>query len=229
MQEADMNVACNVGCAENEAAVVLGMMNSGTVQFEKLALDQMDTLYRVARRLTRDVERANDLVQETYLRAFRAKDSFELKEYGIRPWLLRIMQNLHFSRAGREKRQPITMEDGSLEAAELNAMPETAGVPLPINLENLDEQLVHALEGLAVDYQVVLLMWAVDDLTYKEIAHTLDIPIGTVMSRLHRARHKLGEQLRDYAVREGVIRKPSLLNGEPGIGNTREAGEVKGN
>jgi RNA polymerase sigma-70 factor, ECF subfamily len=181
-------------------------MNAPAAQFEQLALDQMDTLYRVARRLTRDQEHANDLVQETYLRAFRAKETFQLKEYGIRPWLLRIMQNLHFSRTGRERRQPISMEDGSLEAADLGGMPETAGVPLPINMENLDDQLVRALDGLATDYQIVLLMWAVDDLTYKEIAHTLDIPIGTVMSRLHRARQKLGEQLRDYALREGVIR-----------------------
>jgi DNA-directed RNA polymerase specialized sigma24 family protein len=102
--------------------------------FEKLALDQMDTLYRVARRLTRDPERANDLVQETYLRAFRAKDGFQLKEYGIRPWLLRIMQNLHFSRAGRERRQPVSVEDGSLEGADLDALPETPGVPMPLNI-----------------------------------------------------------------------------------------------
>lgn len=174
--------------------------------FERLALEQMDTLYRVARRLTRDAERANDLVQETYLRAFRAKEGFQLKEYGIRPWLLRIMQNLHFSRSGRERRQPVAMEDASLEAAELNAIPDAGGVPAPIDVEQLDEELVKALETLPVDYQIVMLMWAVDDLSYKEIAHTLDIPIGTVMSRLHRARQKLGQQLRDYAVSEGVIR-----------------------
>ena len=182
-------------------------MGAGTADgFEKLALDQMDTLYRVARRMTRDADRANDLVQETYLRAFRARDSFELKEYGIRPWLLRIMQNLHFSRSGREQRQPVAMEGASLEAAETDSAPEVGGVPLPINIEDLDEELLAALEVLPVDYQIVLLMWAVDDLTYKQIAHTLDIPIGTVMSRLHRARQKLGEQLRDYAVNEGVIR-----------------------
>jgi RNA polymerase sigma-70 factor (ECF subfamily) len=175
-------------------------------RFEKLALEQMDTLYRVARRLTRDVERANDLVQETYLRAFRARDGFRLKEYGIRPWLLRIMQNLHVSRSGRERRQPLAMEDSSLEAADRGATPETAGVPCPLDLEHLDDELVAALEALPVDYQIVLLMWAVDDLSYKEIAHTLDIPIGTVMSRLHRARQRLGQQLRDYAVSEGVIR-----------------------
>jgi RNA polymerase sigma-70 factor (ECF subfamily) len=185
----------------------LAMTSEGSEQFEKLALDQMDTLYRVARRLTRDPERANDLVQETYLRAFRAKESFELKDYGIRPWLLRIMQNLHFSRSDRERRQPVAVEDASLEAADLDAMPEQPGVPLPINIEDLDDRLVKALDALPVDYQIVLLMWAVDDLTYKEIAHTLDIPIGTVMSRLHRARQKLGEQLRDYARSEGVIRE----------------------
>jgi RNA polymerase sigma-70 factor (ECF subfamily) len=211
MRVADMNFACIEDPAVAVAAT-LGMtavgsdMSETSDNFEKLALDQMDTLFRVARRLTRDGERANDLVQETYLRAFRAKESFQLKEYGIRPWLLRIMQNLHFSRSGRERRQPVAMEDGGLEAADLDAMPETAGVPMPLDIEAMDEQLVRALEGLAVDYQIVLLMWAVDGLTYKEIAHTLDIPIGTVMSRLHRARQKLSEQLREYAVSEGVIR-----------------------
>jgi RNA polymerase sigma-70 factor (ECF subfamily) len=200
MQLAEMMLA-----PEKEGTVV-SKMDSSAKQFERLALEQMDTLYRVARRLTRDTQRAEDLVQETYLRAFRAKDTFELKEYGIRPWLLRIMQNLHFSRSGRERRQPVTMQDGSLEAADLDSLPEQPGVPAPVNVEDLDEHLVRALDALPVDYQIVLLMWAVDDCTYKEIAHTLDIPIGTVMSRLHRARQKLGEQLRDYAVREGVIR-----------------------
>ena len=175
-------------------------------QFEKLALEQMDTLYRVARRLTRDAERADDLVQETYLRAFRARDGFQLKEYGIRPWLLRIMQNLHVSRSGRERRQPLAMEDASLEAADRGGNPETPGMPSPFNLEQMDDELVEALESLPVDYQIVLLMWAVDDLSYKEIAHTLDIPIGTVMSRLHRARQRLGQQLRNYALSEGMIR-----------------------
>ena len=211
MEVADMNFACvedpvaNVAQSFGFCTAAAGMKEASD-DFEKLALDQMDTLFRVARRLTRDGERANDLVQETYLRAFRAKESFQLKEYGIRPWLLRIMQNLHFSRSGRERRQPIAMEDGNLEAADLDALPETVGVPMPLDIEEMDERLVRALESLAVDYQIVLLMWAVDGLTYKEIAHTLDIPIGTVMSRLHRARQKLSEQLREFAVAEGVIR-----------------------
>jgi RNA polymerase sigma-70 factor (ECF subfamily) len=71
----------------------------------------------------------------------------------------------------------------------------------------MDQQLVRAIEGLAAEYQIVLMLWAVDELSYKEIASAVGIPIGTVMSRLHRARQKLSEQLRNYAKREGIIRE----------------------
>ena len=71
----------------------------------------------------------------------------------------------------------------------------------------MDEQLVRALDQLPEEYQVVLLLWAVEDLTYKEIAQAADIPMGTVMSRLHRARQRLSEQLKDYARAEGIIRE----------------------
>jgi RNA polymerase sigma-70 factor (ECF subfamily) len=186
-------------------------------EFEKLALEQMDTLYRVAGRLTRDAERAADLVQETYLRAFRSRDAFELQEHGIRPWLLRIMRNLHLSKADRDRRQPVAVDGESLDA--LNAAgpaPGTAppaadgprGTPqaIPLDWEMLDERLKAALENLQEEYQIVLLLWAVEDLSYKEIAEVLDIPIGTVMSRLHRARQKLSAQLREFARQERIVR-----------------------
>src|SRR2546428_13070371 len=86
-------------------------------EFERLALEQIDLLYRVAQRLTRDPSRAEDLVQETYMRALRARDSFDIKTHGIRPWLLRIMHNLHVSRAEREGRQPAAVEDDQLESS----------------------------------------------------------------------------------------------------------------
>jgi len=187
-------------------------------QFEKLALEQMDTLYRVAGRLTRDADRAADLVQETYLRAFRSRDAFELQEHGIRPWLLRIMRNLHLTKADRDRRQPVAMDGETLDA--MNAGVPSAGAgptgdlesvgpaaPLPLDWESLDERLKAALEHLQEEYQTVLLLWAVEDLSYKEIAEVLDIPIGTVMSRLHRARQKLSSQLHDYAKQEGMIRE----------------------
>ncbi|HZN64429.1 MAG TPA: sigma-70 family RNA polymerase sigma factor [Tepidisphaeraceae bacterium] len=197
-------------------------MKLSAEQFEKLALDQLDTLYRVASRLTRNSDQASDLVQETYLRAFRSKDSFDLQEHGIRPWLLRIMRNLHLSRADREKRQPVAMEGDALDA--LNVGPAGGVAPGPaeaegtrappdtverihLDWENLDERLKQALEALQEEYQIVLLLWAVEDLSYKEIAEVLDVPIGTVMSRLHRARQKLTAQLREYALKEGMIRE----------------------
>ncbi len=173
-------------------------------QFEKLALDQIDTLFRVAKRLTRSEERAGDLVQETYLRAFRSRNGFHLKEHGIRPWLLRIMQNLHYSRSGRESRQPVAVEHEALEAI---APPAAEPVLQGLNLDHLDGPLANALEELPSEYRLVLQLWAVEELSYKEIAEAADIPIGTVMSRLYRARQRLSEALRSYALREGVIRE----------------------
>ena len=201
-------------------------MKPSSEQFEKLALDQLDTLYRVANRLTRDPERAGDLVQETYLRAFRSREGFDLKEHGMRPWLLRILRNLHLSRVDREKRQPVPVDGEVLEslhtasAAPPEAEDESVAVPLTepdllrggwaalrLNPEELDERLKKALEELQEEYQMVLLLWAVEDLSYKEIAEVLDVPSGTVMSRLHRARQKMAAQLRSYALEEGVIRE----------------------
>ena len=195
-------------------------------EFEKLALAELDTLYRVANSLTRSADRASDLVQETYLRAFRSRDGFDLHEHGMRPWLLRILRNLYLSKADREKRQPVAVDGEVLDSLNSTTAPaETTASSastaeavdaalaagetpwLRLNPEDLDDRLKDALENLQEEYQLVLLLWAVEDLSYKEIAEVLDVPIGTVMSRLHRARQKLSAQLRDYAVQEGVIRE----------------------
>lgn len=181
-------------------------MKLGRDEFERLALEQIDLLYRVARRLTRNQDQAADLVQETFLRALRGRDTFDFQEHGIRPWLVRIMQNLHFSRSDREKRQPVSLENAPLEAAGKEGSRETSA-PSPVGWDGMDERLVRALHDLPGDYQSVLLLWAVEEFSYKEIAESLEIPIGTVMSRLYRARQRLGEALHDFAVDEGVIRE----------------------
>ena len=175
-------------------------------QFESLALEQLDTLYRVAQRLTRDPSRAEDLVQETYMRALRARDGFDLKTHGIRPWLLRIMHNLHVSRSEREGRQPTAVEDDQLETAS-SAHAHSLPPIDPASFDGMDQQLVRAIASLAEEYQIVLMLWAVEELSYKEIAEAVGIPIGTVMSRLYRARQKLSDQLRTFAVQEGIIRE----------------------
>jgi len=180
-------------------------MSVSREEFERLALAEIDALYRMARRLTRDPSRADDLVQETYARALRSRDGFELQQFGIKPWLLRIMYNLHLNRADRDKRQPTAVTD---EALDHSVDSDTGNLPIdPASFQAMDEQLVRAIEDLPEDYRAIILLWAVEELSYKEIAAALDIPIGTVMSRLHRARHRLAEQLRQYAVEEGIIRE----------------------
>lgn len=176
-------------------------------EFERLAIEQLDLVYRVARRFTGDSLRAEDLVQETYLRALRSRDSFDLQQYGIRPWLLRILHNIHLSNAERDGRRPVAMDDEHLELADSRGnMPQSLPID-PRSLEGMDEQLVRALNGLQQEYRSVLMLWAVEDFSYKEIADALSIPMGTVMSRLHRARQRLAEQLREYAVQERIIRE----------------------
>jgi RNA polymerase sigma-70 factor (ECF subfamily) len=157
-------------------------------QFENLALEQIDAIARVARSLTRNAADADDLVQETYLRALRAWESFDLKSFGIKPWLLRILHNTFVSRAEREARQP-----KAIESAHLQSMPD---VPEPaFDAWEPSEELSGALTALPPDLRNTLLLWAMDDLKYEEIAHVMDIPVGTVMSRLHRARNRLRELL----------------------------------
>ena len=122
----------------------------------------------------------------------------------MRPWLVRILHNAHLSRSQREQRQPTAVEDGQLESASKHIAP----VPFDLaSFEGMDQHLKRAVEKLSPEYQIVILLWAVDELSYKEIAQAVDIPIGTVMSRLYRARQQLSEHLRDYAVREGLIRE----------------------
>lgn len=183
-----------------------GCLKLSRDEFERTALEHLDTLYRVARRLTGDSTQAEDLVQETYLRALRGGDAFRLRSFGMRPWLLRIMHNQHYSQSQRERRQPLSLDSEHLEGAS-----PSAHAPLPplslASFEGMDERLVRALDALPVEYQIVLMLWAIDGLSYKEIAEAVDIPIGTVMSRLHRARQRLSDQLRTYARSEGIIRE----------------------
>jgi RNA polymerase sigma-70 factor (ECF subfamily) len=175
-------------------------------QFEPLALEHLDLLFRLAKRMTRDAHRAEDLVQETYLRAFRSADNFELQEFGIRPWLIRILHNVHVTRGQREKRQPAALEDEHLDAATA-AGAAAAEAPPASTWDGMDDQIKRAFDALPAEYQAVMHLWAIEELSYKEIAEALDVPLGTVMSRLHRARQRLSEQLKGFAAREGIIRE----------------------
>jgi RNA polymerase sigma-70 factor (ECF subfamily) len=161
--------------------------------FAALAVEQLDALYGLARSLSRDPAKADDLVQETYLRALRARGSFRLEEFGIRPWLIRILQNLHVTRGIRESRQPKAMEETALERLPREEACATRNRPLA--LDDMDEELVWAIDALPESYRSVLWLWAVEEKSYSEIAGRLSLPIGTVMSRLHRARRRITDHI----------------------------------
>jgi len=163
-------------------------------EFVRLALAEIDAVDRVARSLVRGSAEADDLVQETYLRALKSSDGFELQSFGIRPWLLRILHNLHVNRAKREQKQPAAT---AAEHLDLMAVAEPASFPAEgFNDVHLDR----ALDELPSELRSILILWAVDELSYKEIADVVGIPIGTVMSRLHRARQRLTALLAEHPV-----------------------------
>lgn len=168
--------------------------------FEALAVPHLELVYRVARRLSGDDHEAEDLVQETYLKAYRAFERFELRDHGIKPWLLKILHNSFLNRATRQKRAPRATDDRNLELlSEPDESDNPVGAPPELDFESLDAEVVQAIDGLRGEFRSVLLLWATMELSYQEIADTLSVPIGTVMSRLHRARQQLVRALADYA------------------------------
>jgi RNA polymerase sigma-70 factor (ECF subfamily) len=172
--------------------------------FETLALPHLEVVYRVAKRLTRDQHAAEDLVQETYFKAYRAFDKFEVREYGIRPWLLKILNNTFLNRLARDRKAPQATDHQVLEATQ-EADPVSA--PVELDFENVDEEVKRAIDDLAPEFRSVVLLWATMEHSYQEIADILDVPIGTVMSRLHRARQQLTRALDDYARENRLAQK----------------------
>jgi RNA polymerase sigma-70 factor (ECF subfamily) len=176
------------------------------VRFEEEALQLSDQVYQVARRLAGSREEAEDLVQETYARAFRAWRSFE-PGTNLRAWLFRILTNLNIDRGRRIQRSPDLQPLEENDYFLYNRLEESAGAA------NVDERrvverlsqndAVSALAELPHDFRDVVLLVDLADFTYSDAAQILDIPIGTVMSRLHRGRRILKRSLAETAVEDG--------------------------
>lgn len=172
------------------------MSSSLSDRFESLALPHLENVFRMARRLARDEAEADDLVQETYIRAFRGFSRFELRDHGIRPWLFRILHNAFYTSRVRSRKQPATLDDVNFDhfEADVDRTPTESGIE-NIDWESVDEDLKRAVEALQPEFREVLLLWAFEDLSYMEIAAICECPVGTVMSRLYRARQSLGDSL----------------------------------
>jgi RNA polymerase sigma-70 factor (ECF subfamily) len=173
------------------------------VRFEEEALDLADQVYRVARGLVSSKEEAEDLMQDTYARAFRSWRSFT-PGTNLRAWLLRILTNLNIDRGRRVQRSPDlqSLEERDyylydrLEAAAGNSDEERV-------IERLSQDdIVDALAEVPHDFRDVVVLVDIGDFSYADAAQILDIPVGTVMSRLHRGRRILKKELADLAVKE---------------------------
>jgi RNA polymerase sigma-70 factor, ECF subfamily len=173
------------------------------VRFEEEALDLADQVYRVARGLVGSKEEAEDLMQDTYARAFRSWRSFT-PGTNLRAWLLRILTNLNIDRGRRVQRSPDlqSLEERDyylydrLEAATGNSDEERV-------IERLSQDdIVEALAEVPHDFRDVVVLVDIGDFSYADAAQILDIPVGTVMSRLHRGRRILKKELADLAVKE---------------------------
>ena len=172
------------------------------VRFEEEALDLADQVYRVARRLVGSREEAEDLMQETYARAFRSWQSFR-PGTNLRAWLLRILTNLNIDRGRRVQRTPDVqpLEEGDYFL--YNRLEESSDGPTDEErvVERLSQDdIVEALSAVPHDFRDVIVLVDIGDFSYQDAAQILDIPLGTVMSRLHRGRRILKRELAEQAV-----------------------------
>lgn len=170
--------------------------------FEAEAMQHIDDLYRTAKRLTRSETEADDLVQETYMQAWKSFAHYE-PGTNCRAWLYKIL----FNKYDHHRRKQFTQAKYFQEADELLFELSTARPSVPEHLT--DEEVITALDKLSDHYRSVVLLADVHEFDYKEVAQILDIPIGTVMSRLSRARTQLKKSLAGVA-REYGIRTPGL-------------------
>ena len=176
---------------------------SDSGSFEELALPLLGRLYNFACWLAQDQSEAEDLVQETCMKALKGFGSFE-QGTNFRAWMYRILRNTFLtSRAGLKASTTSLDSDEDESSWE----PAASGTPETILLASADQQAIEkALEGLSVQFREVILLCDVEEMSYQEIAGTLAIPIGTVMSRLSRARRAMREALTDASVRSAPQR-----------------------
>jgi RNA polymerase sigma-70 factor (ECF subfamily) len=187
--------------------------------FAELAMPYMSALYSAALRMTRNPSDAEDLVQETYLRAYRGFGGFK-EGTNLKAWLYKILTNTYINSYRAKKRRPEQtelddVEDfylykrlGGLEAVDADRSPEAEVLDsIP------DEAVKRALEDLPEQFRMAVLLADVEGFSYKEIAEIMDVPIGTVMSRLHRGRKQLQKRLWDLAEERGLVPSGSSAGG----------------
>ena len=188
-------------------------------QFTSDAMQYAPQLFSTALRMTRNRLDAEDLVQETYIKGWRSFHTFQ-EGTNLRAWLFRIMTNTYINKYNAQKRKgtEVELDDveelflykrlGSIDQSQLSSSAEDQMLEL-----FTDEEVKNALESLPEDFRIPVLLSDVDGFSYKEIAEMLEIPIGTVMSRLHRGRKAMQKMLYEYARDRGLIVEPVTIEG----------------
>ena len=178
-------------------------------EFEQLVLEHLDMMHAVALRLTRNAADAEDLTQNTLVKALRFHDKFKEGTY-IKAWLLTILRNTFINEYRRKARRPAQVELSGTEATDDGGPdPEVHLEPREGHREDLmellDDQVKAAVEALPEDFRGAVIMADLEDKSYKEIAEAMDCPLGTVMSRLYRGRKLLRDQLKEYAQERRLV------------------------
>ena len=188
-------------------------------QFTSDAMQYAPQLFSTALRMTRNRIDAEDLVQETYIKGWRSFHTFQ-EGTNLRAWLFRIMTNTYINKYNAQKRKgtEVELDDveelflykrlGSIDQSQLSSSAEDQMLDL-----FTDDEVKNALEELPEDFRIPVLLSDVDGFSYKEIAEMLEIPIGTVMSRLHRGRKAMQKMLYEYARDKGLIVEPETVEG----------------
>ena len=177
-------------------------------EFEQEALPHMDALYNFALRMTGDGYDANDLVQDTFLKAFRFFDKFE-KGTNCKAWLFRIMKNTFINSYRKKTKEPDKVDYEDVEKFYETVKPsstDSAHLEKEIYDNLLDDEITSAIASLPDDFKTVIILSDIEGFTYDEIADFVDCPVGTVRSRLHRARKMLFAKLYKYANEKGYVK-----------------------
>ena len=192
---------------------------SAQEQFTADAMQFAPQLFSTALRMTRNRSDAEDLVQETYIKGWRSFHTFQ-EGTNLRAWLFRIMTNTYINKYNAQKRKgtEVELDDieelflykrlGSIDQSQLSSSAEDQMLEL-----FSDDEVKNALEELPEDFRMPVLLSDVDGFSYKEISEMLEIPIGTVMSRLHRGRKAMQKMLYEYARERGLIVEPLTIEG----------------
>lgn len=173
--------------------------------FDGEFMPHIDSMYNFAYRLTFDEDDAKDLVQDTYLKAYRFINSFE-QGTNAKAWLFRILKNSFINEYRKKSKQPTKVDYQEVETyynSDDVDYQSTTDLRAESVKDMLGDEISNALNSLAVDFRTVIILCDLEGFTYEEMAKILDIPIGTVRSRLHRARNLLKDKLRGYAQNMG--------------------------